>query len=493
MSARSILWTILAMFLAAAPLAAVEIDWSVLPSHSPAEPARGDTVTISGEISVSDGDATNLRVIGGMDETTILDRTFALVRSGETRVVSFTYSARPGSHNYWMNIDPDDVSGDVSPTNNLARGGFRVADPLSRPDLHIWWSSFSVVPTRFLAGDPVTFHVGFGNIGTADAGPFDVGIRSGGVIVARQRIDGMAAGANTTVDLSWTAACNEDNALVVDCDNTVAEPNEEDNTVADDRVHCDSSWHQSLNFTLDSLRPDTSRVPLEPRSGPTTVAATLRFTGSEGSVALNVRVEMGIVGGAPQVFTFPVLRLPDDAAREVSFKTVLPAGNNRVFFEVDTDRRLAEMNEGDNRLEGVIRVTDPGRAPAPAPSALTRATVAIRPLNYGVAITNKAELASLPPSRLLPLKVRGRLKVTGVPAAAKITASATLDCGAGALPVRRSLDLTPAADAEVPFEFSFPMPAPGACKVKVEIPVTDADAADNRDSAAVKVITAKGK
>lgn len=493
MRAKAILWTILAMALAATPLAAVEIDWSVLPGHSPAEPARGDTVTISGQISVSRGDVANLRVIGGMDETTILDRTFAALHAGETRRVSFTYTARPGSHNYWMNIDPDNVSGDVSPTNNLARGGFRVADPLSRPDLHIWWSSFSVVPTRFYAGDAVTFHVAFGNIGTAAAGPFAVGIRSGGAIVARQRFDGMAAGATTTVDLSWTAACNEDNALVVDCDNAIAEPNEEDNTVADDRVRCDASWHQSLNFTLDNIRPDTRRDPLTLRSGPTTVSATLRFTGSEGSAALNVRVEMGLVGGIPQVYTFPVLRLPDDAAREVSFKAVLPAGNNRVFFEVDTDRRLAEMNESDNRLEGVIRVTDPSRAPAPAPSALTRATGAIRPLNYGVAITNKAELASLPPSRLLPLKVRGRLKVAGVPAAAKLTVNATLDCGAGTLPVKRSLELTPAANAEIPFEFSFPMPGPGTCKVRVEIPVTDADAADNRDSAPVVVGAAKHK
>ncbi len=491
MRVKTILLTILA--LAAAPLAAVEINWSVLPSHSPADPARGDVVTISGEISVSGGDAAHLRVIGGMDETTILDRTFALVRSGETRAVSFTYTARPGSHNYWMNIDPDDVSGDASPTNNLARGGFSVADPLSRPDLHIWWSSFSVVPTRFLAGESVTFHVGFGNIGTADAGPFDVGIRSGGAVVARRHFDGMAAGGTTIVDLAWTAACNDDNALVVDCDNAVAEPNEEDNTVADDRVHCDSSWHQSLNFTLDGLRPDTGREPLALRAGPTTVSATLRFTGSEGSVALNVRVEMGIVGGTPRVFTFPVLRLPDDAAREVSFKTVLPSGSNRVFFEVDTDRRLAEMNEGDNRLEGVVRVTDPSRAPAPAPGALTRTTGVIRLLNYGVAITNKADLASVPPSGLLPLKVKGRLKVTGVPAAAKITVSATLDSGAGTLPAKRTLDLTPAADAEIPFEFSFPMPGPGACKVKVEIPVADANAADNRDAVTVTVATAKGK
>jgi hypothetical protein len=110
-----------------------------------------------------------------------------------------------------------------------------------------------------------------------------------------------------------------------------------------------------------------------------------------------------------------------------------------------------------------------------------------------VAISNKAELASVLPSRLLPLKVRGRLKVTGVPTAARVKINATLEGGAGTLPVKRTLDLTPAANSEIPFEFSFPMPAPGTYKVRVEIPTADADAADDRDGAAVNVISAKGK
>ena len=479
---------ILFMAMATAFAVAVEINWSVMPSHSPAEPARGDTVTVSGQILVSGGDVTRLRVVGGIDETTIMDRTFAVVNDGETKNLSFTYTARPGSHNYWMDIDPDNVSGDASPHNNLTRGGFRVSDPLSRPDLHIWWSSFSVVPTRFFAGDAVTFHIGFGNIGTADAGPFDVGIRSGGVIVARQHFDGMAVGANTTVDLAWTAACAEDNAIIIDCDHTLTEPNEEDNTLDDDRVHCDSSWHESLNFSFSDIRPDTRATPLSLSGSPTTISATLNFSGGVGRTALNVRVEMGIVGrGGIVSETIPVMRLPGDETRTVSFKTVLPAGDNRVFFEVDTDRHLAEMNEGDNRIEGVVRVQDPSRAPMAAPR-LTAKAAALLPLNYGVAIAGKAELGAIAFSALRPLKVAGRLKVSGTPAAAAIKVHALLSGTTREfVAVKRSQDLAVAANAEVPFEFSFPMPPAGAYKVEVRVNLADANAADNSDSAPIRI------
>jgi len=477
-----------ALMALAAFAAAVEIRWSIAPTVSPADPHRGDVVTFGGQIQVSGGTVRGLVVHGGVDETRTYTHTFARIDDGETRDVAFTWEASVGSHRFWLNIDPDNVSGDTNMYDNLATGGARVSDPSSRPDLHIWWSSFSVVPTRFVAGDSVTFHIGFGNIGTADAGPFDVGIRSGGSIVARQHFDGMAAGDNTTVDLAWTAACNDDNALIIDCDHTVAEPNEEDNTLADDRLHCDSSWHESLNFYFANVRPDTGTTPLTRSAAPTTVSANLKFSGGVGRAALNVRVDMGIVGGASFTHIFPSLSLPGNETNSVSFSAVLPSGDNRVFFEVDSDRHLAEMNEGDNRIEAVIRVQDPPMAPAPITRVVKKTIIpSIAPPNYGVAITNKEELESVPAASPLPLKVKGRLKVVGTPTVPRITVYATLSAGGRSLPVRRSADLTPAANTKIPFEFTFPRPDKGKYKVKVEVRVADADAADDSDSAAVVI------
>jgi CARDB len=478
-----------ALMVLATFVAAVEVRWSVAPTVSPAAPNVGNTVAFGGQIIVTGGTVLNLVVHGGVDETRTYNRTFARIDDGETRSVSFNWTATAGSHRLWLNIDPDNVSGDANMYDNLATGGVHVSDPRSRPDLHIWWSSFNVVPTRFNAGDSVTFHIGFGNIGTADAGPFDVGIRSGGAIVARQHFDGLAAGGNTTVDLTWTAACNDDNALIIDCDHTVAEPNEEDNTLGDDRLHCDSSWHENLNFYFENVRPDTSAAPLTRRSTPTTVSADLKFTGGVGRGALNVRVDMGIVGGATFTHTFPALNLPGNETNPVSFSAVLPAGDNRVFFEVDRDRHLAEMNEGDNRLEDVIRVEE--RAPGSEPISREVKKAAVSPyvkVNYGVAITNKAELTSVPPGSRLPLKVEGKLSVAGTPAASKITVYATLSTGDKSLPVTRSTVLALAADSKIPFAFSFSKPAKGKYKVKVEVRETDADASDNSDSAAVGIL-----
>jgi hypothetical protein len=88
--------------------AAFTADFTWLPRHSmnPARPAIGDVVTFTASFKVSEGFANNVRVIGGVDDTIIFDRTWANPGNGNKKV-SFQWTATAGRHLTFFQIDPE--------------------------------------------------------------------------------------------------------------------------------------------------------------------------------------------------------------------------------------------------------------------------------------------------------------------------------------------------------------------------------------------------
>lgn len=93
---------------------------------SPTSPVAGDTVTCTVTWKAQNDAAVNARIIGGIDGTTIYDTTFPNVPMGETRTISFTWTATAGGHNAWFHMDPDNLTGDPYPSNNYIEQSFTV-------------------------------------------------------------------------------------------------------------------------------------------------------------------------------------------------------------------------------------------------------------------------------------------------------------------------------------------------------------------------------
>ena len=99
---------------------AFAVDFAWLPRHSvnPPKPSVGQVVTITAAFSVNGGPASNVRVVGGVDETIIFDRTWANVGNGNKKV-SFQWTATAGKHLVFLQIDPDSLINKYNRANRL--------------------------------------------------------------------------------------------------------------------------------------------------------------------------------------------------------------------------------------------------------------------------------------------------------------------------------------------------------------------------------------
>lgn len=98
------------------------------------DPARvGDTMTFTVRF-IADGVAVdNFKIIGGVDDTRIVDRTFAHLNMGASRTQSMSWTAAAGSHTIWFEIDPDHSSGDTNYTNNRIEITLNVDPTMASP------------------------------------------------------------------------------------------------------------------------------------------------------------------------------------------------------------------------------------------------------------------------------------------------------------------------------------------------------------------------
>ena len=96
----------------------------------------------------------------------------------------------------------------------------------------------TVIPSVFTAGDTVAVKYYLQNDSAYPAEAFNVGLRVGGVIVARNAHPLLASGGSDHGEFIWTATCGSPVAVVADCDGTVTENNESDNVMTDPDLAC---------------------------------------------------------------------------------------------------------------------------------------------------------------------------------------------------------------------------------------------------------------
>ena len=180
----------------------------------------------------------------------------------------------------------------------------------------------TVIPPAFAAGDTVAVQYYLQNDSSYAAGAFNVGLRVGGAIVARNPYPALVNGGEASGEFTWTATCGSPVAVVADCDGAVTENNEGDNVMTDPELAC---TQPNLMFFRD----------LNCSSGPTVKAnLNYRFAATMHSDLVgtrNVRVTGGVVGGAV-LYDETFAELAPEALQEVSFVWEVPEGAHRVYF-----------------------------------------------------------------------------------------------------------------------------------------------------------------
>ncbi|HUU06093.1 MAG TPA: CARDB domain-containing protein [Patescibacteria group bacterium] len=266
-----------------------------------------------------------------------------------------------------------------------------------------WENTF--VPQEFTAGDTVTINYSLINDSAFSAGAFNVGLRVGGTIVARNSYPELVNGGEASGHFAWIATCGEPVQVVADCDGAVAESNEGDNVMTDPGLACSQPNLMFFRNLSCSSGTSTAKAGL-----PYEFRATMH---ADLVGARDVRVTGGVVGGA-RLYDHTFAELAAEALQDVSFVWEVPEGAHRVYFDFDPDNTVSESNERDNRQELAITavVSTPATEPYDIRTSINKAQ------SFGLTRISRIEV-----KQGKPLTIRGEVSgTTGAVRDIKITA-----------------------------------------------------------------------
>jgi len=134
--------------LSAMSFAALDLKFTTEITMSPAAPKAGDAVIFSVTL-ISDGaKVNNLKLIGGVDGTQIVEKIFAAIADGGTRTQNMTWTATAGSHKVWFELDPAHTAGDSNYNNNKIDKQFSVSGDqnVKTFDIHSFKKTYKLKP-----------------------------------------------------------------------------------------------------------------------------------------------------------------------------------------------------------------------------------------------------------------------------------------------------------------------------------------------------------
>jgi subtilase family serine protease len=210
-------------------LAALDLRFTTAISQAPDPANLGDTVTFTVTL-ISDGAiVNNLKLIGGVDGTQIVEKIFAGIADGGTRTQSMNWTATAGAHTVWFELDPDHIQGDSNYGNNRIEKAITVGGggPAGQPDLT---PVVTYSPAKFDKGDAVTFSFRVNNNGTAASSACDMILKQDGPMWAPFTVPVIEAGGHWQTSYTWYAKCDAALEIEVDTNDQNLESNEGNNT-----------------------------------------------------------------------------------------------------------------------------------------------------------------------------------------------------------------------------------------------------------------------
>lgn len=276
----------------------------------------------------------------------------ASLNAGASTTVNFTY-AFPNEGNFMTvaTVDSANQVDETNETNNVAIKDATVRP--TAPDLYV--TSFSVSPVNPVQNRVATINVGITNKGTGASGAFIVQWRSDRNIQtgpSQPVIPGLAAGATKflSFEYSFPRSGNFTTVVQVDTANSVDEIDEANNleilalTVLRPGIDL-----VITNFTLDPVKPVQGRM--------SQATITVQNQGNTPAGAFNVKWQ-------PQPFVADISRQvnglqPGESETLVIDHTFPLAGQYRSVVEVDSTRRVFEVDETNNTATKVLTVDPP--------------------------------------------------------------------------------------------------------------------------------------
>ncbi|MBT8496060.1 MAG: hypothetical protein KJO07_23655 [Deltaproteobacteria bacterium] len=202
----------------------------------------GNTVTAKATLVSAGGRASNVRVTGGIDKITKLNRTIQKINPGGQQEVSFQYTAKfAGGRPQRVWFKASTAGCDINSQNNTladrSRPGERMPD-LSVATLNLYQlnktRSYHVKGEgRRFAGQTVQIRVVVANSGTGAAGPFKAVVRIGRQLVGQLVFDrGVGADQTREGSLNYTLKKTGKTKVTVELDrlNEIKESDETNNT-----------------------------------------------------------------------------------------------------------------------------------------------------------------------------------------------------------------------------------------------------------------------
>ncbi|MCZ6690814.1 MAG: hypothetical protein O7H41_14575 [Planctomycetota bacterium] len=273
----------------------------------------------------------------------------ASLDAGASQTLMFTRTATPaGTYSSWAQVDTTDAVAEVDEGNNVA-GPEAVTVISVLPDLLI---------TRFvsvISGSNVTYSIDLMNVGSGDAGPFDLDLyydlpgaplpqATGDQTMA---VVGLASGASTMLTFGRTAtpAGTYSSWVQVDAAEVVAEGDEGNNIAGPQTVTVGGPAGADLtvtNFT-STIRGTIVTYVIE--------VSNQGMTDTGVAVELDLYWDLGSPPSPPargdQSVTVPPLAAGASQIVQI-IRTMVPSGTYNSYVLVDTLDVLAEADEGNN-------------------------------------------------------------------------------------------------------------------------------------------------
>jgi hypothetical protein len=386
-------------------IADVDLKFSTDINMTPDPAVAGNTITFTVSFKPIGGAVDNLKIIGGVDDANIFERTYAHINADAQRTDSFTWTAVAGAHTAWFRLDPNHQAGDSDYTNNLIEKQLSISssggpnlpltgeiidgitsnsnksnfkkpgDIMLPPKANLKIQSVTF-PSNVADGANISYSVTVKNVGTAETScAVTLKFLVSGAEIKNHVVPKLSPGETFTANGDWTAACasacNSKPSFKIDFYNLVDESNENDN-VWEGSYFCSchtsglthTQDHSDMNnqkhkpgFHINQNKPN---LKIEVTYSPS-VPATLTCDGR-----VNFTIKIKNVGNAAATTAFKYYKYYRDDLVFSSYCDPLAAGEEFVTtqngqlitcnsecislwkFVVDPENVIAESNENDN-------------------------------------------------------------------------------------------------------------------------------------------------
>lgn len=306
----------------------------------------GDSMKFYGRFTANPNHAYNVKVIGGIDDSTMLETTYDFIKAGREYLPLITWSATsPGTHKVWFELDPEHTAGDTDYSNNRIERTFSVDDGMF--DL-FFYSALKVHPDPVTDGADTRFDVTFTmKNGTVQNLKVAYGIddnKIGEKSFANVGSNSLKEG-KTHAYFNWIASPGSHKVwFELDPTHTTADTNHANNRV--EKTFNVGAGALDLMFAKDIAFYPESKIGQDVRfstlfalKGPPQDAVVVAYGVDDKKIGERTYTNIDEHSDAVALKTY------------ISFNWIITKGSHKVWFEIDPAKQLGDTNYSNNRIE----------------------------------------------------------------------------------------------------------------------------------------------